>query len=142
LTHIALPVKDYDKSLAFYERYTSLERVLEKANEESGLRSVWLADPDRRTEAAAQFVIVLLEGGKRKGAPADAKEEYGFLTSIAHFGISVDSREAVDEIAARAEQDGILVLGPTFRNEITGYIALIRDPDGNNVEFSYGQVLG
>jgi hypothetical protein len=29
-----------------------------------------------------------------------------------------------------------------YRNPVVGYICLIRDPDGNNLEFSVEQVLG
>ena len=36
----------------------------------------------------------------------------------------------------------ILVLGPMYRNDVVGYICLIKDPDGNNIEFSVEQILG
>ena len=54
----------------------------------------------------------------------------------------MDTREDVDQIAAMAKEDDILVLGPMYRNEVVGYICLIKDPDGNNVEFSVEQILG
>ena len=54
----------------------------------------------------------------------------------------MNTRDEVDQIAAMAEEEGILVLGPMYRNDVVGYICLIRDPDGNNVEFSVEQVLG
>jgi len=41
-----------------------------------------------------------------------------------------------------AKEDGCLVLGPMYRNAVVGYICLVRDPDGNNIEFSVEQVLG
>ena len=41
-----------------------------------------------------------------------------------------------------AAEEGCLLLGPMYRNEVVGYICLITDPDGNNVEFSVEQVLG
>ena len=68
--------------------------------------------------------------------------EYGFLTSISHLGISCTTRDEIDQIAALAEEDGCLLLGPMYRNEVVGYICIITDPDGNNVEFSVEQVLG
>ena len=34
------------------------------------------------------------------------------------------------------------MLGPMYRNVVVGYICLIRDPDGNNIEFSVEQDLG
>ena len=54
----------------------------------------------------------------------------------------MNTRDEVDQIAAMAEEEGILVLGPMYRNDVVGYICLIRDPDGNNIEFSVEQVLG
>ena len=88
------------------------------------------------------FVLVLIEGSLPKQITGDIEEEYGFLTSISHLGISLNTRDEVDQIAAMAEEEGILALGPMYRNDVVGYICLIRDPDGNNVEFSVEQVLG
>ena len=41
-----------------------------------------------------------------------------------------------------AKDDGCLLLGPMYRNAVVGYICIVTDPDGNNVEFSVEQVLG
>ena len=72
----------------------------------------------------------------------DIKEEYGFLRSICHLGLSLDSASDVDRIAEMAKDEGCLLLGPMYRNEVVGYICVVTDPDGNNVEFSVEQVLG
>ena len=143
LTHVALPVRDLDATLAFYAKYTTLELIHERTDAETGLRSVWLANKGDRTEAAARFVIVLIQGKLPRNVVGDAIEEkYGFLTSISHLGISMNSRADVDRIAEMAARDGCLVLGPMYRNPVVGYICLVRDPDGNNLEFSVEQVLG
>lgn len=141
-THVALPVRNLDETLAFYAKYTTLENIHERTDPTTGLRSVWLANPGDRTEQAARFVLVLIEGKLPTEITGDIKEEYGFLTSISHLGISLNSRAEVDQIAAMAAEDRILVLGPMYRNPVVGYICLITDPDGNNVEFSVEQVLG
>ena len=142
LTHIALPVRDLDATLAFYERYTTLVNIHERNDPDTGLRSVWLANERDVTADAARFVIVLICGKLPTKITGDIEEQYGFLTSISHLGISLDSREAVDEVAAMAKEDGCLLLGPMYRNEVVGYICIVPDPDGNNVEFSVEQVLG
>jgi catechol 2,3-dioxygenase-like lactoylglutathione lyase family enzyme len=142
LTHVALPVRDLDETLAFYRKYTALELIHERVDEDTGLRSVWLANTTDKTDAAARFVIVLICGSLPTQVTGDIKEEYGFLRSISHLGISMDSRADVDRIAEMAKEEGILILGPRYMNPVVGYIALIRDPDGNQLEFSVEQVLG
>jgi len=141
-THVALPVKDLDATLAFYRRYTTLELIHERYEEATGLRSVWLANASDRTEAAARFVLVLICGSLPTQITGSIKEEYGFLRSISHLGLSLSTREEVDRIAALAKEEGCLVLGPRYMNEVVGYICLVRDPDGNQVEFSVEQILG
>jgi len=143
LTHIALPVRDLDATLAFYERYTTLVKIHERRDPVTDIRSVWLANErDITTSGAARFVIVLICGALPTDITGDIKEEYGFLRSIAHLGISLNSRDEVDQIAAMAKEDGCLLLGPMYNDEVVGYICVITDPDGNNLEFSVEQILG
>lgn len=149
LTHIALPVRDIDATLDFYRRYTTLDVIHERHDDETGLRTAWLANPGDKTSGgdelgvqAATFVIVLICGSLPTKITGDIKEEYGFLRSISHLGISCETREAVDAIAAKAADDGCLLLGPMYRNPVVGYICIVTDPDGNNIEFSVEQVLG
>ena len=99
LTHLALPVRDIDSTLAFYERYTTLVNIHERQDSETGLRTVWLANERDITPDGARFVIVLICGSLPTKITGDIKEHYGFLTSIAHLGISVDSRDDVDILA-------------------------------------------
>ena len=142
LTHIALPVRDLDATLAFYDKYTTMVNIHERTDPDSGLRSVWLANEADITDTAARFVIVLICGKLPTAVTGDIKEEYGFLRSISHLGISLQTRDEVDQIAAMAKEDGCLLLGPMYRNEVVGYICIVTDPDGNNIEFSVEQVLG
>jgi catechol 2,3-dioxygenase-like lactoylglutathione lyase family enzyme len=143
LTHIALPVRSLADMLAFYERYTTMKVIHQRVDPETDLRTAWLANERDITEHGARFVIVLIEGQVPRNVVGDAIEEhYGFLTSFSHLGISLDTRADVDRVAEMAKEEGCLVLGPMYRNEVVGYICLIRDPDGNNVEFSVEQVVG
>ena len=36
-------------------------------------------------------------------------------------------------IAAMAKEDGCLLLGPMYQDEVVGYICVITDPDGNTI---------
>ena len=144
LTHIALPVRNLARQVEFYARYTTMKVVSRRTDPETGLSTVWLANErDIRPEGGARFVVVLIEGSlPRDVVGPDMVEEYTFLTSISHLGMSLETRADVDRVAAMAKEDGTLVLGPMYRNEVVGYICLLRDPDGNNVEFSVEQDLG
>ena len=71
LTHIALPVRDLDATLEFYAKYTTLVNIHERTDDDTGMRSVWLANErDRTLDGAARFVIVLI-CGKLSAACAD-----------------------------------------------------------------------
>jgi lactoylglutathione lyase len=142
LTHIALPVRDLEATLAFYAKYTKLVNIHEREDPQTGLRTAWLANARDITDAGARFVIVLIHGKLPTNITGDIKEQYGFLKSISHLGISVESRAEVDRLAELAREDGCLLLGPMYRNEVVGYICVVTDPDGNNIEFSVEQVLG
>jgi len=126
LTHVALFVEDPARTIEFYRRFAGLHLVHDRTDD--GTRVVWLSEQAENPD----FVIVAIAG-----APAQA----GRPPHMAHFGYDVASREAVDEIAARAEKDGILELPATDAGAIVGYMCIVRDPDGNLVEFSHGQPI-
>jgi hypothetical protein len=98
---------------------------------------VWLSD--RPVDDENAFVLVLQEGTPRSIPNANPQSPLG---PISHFGFALPSPEAVDAIANEAKQTGLLQFGPTFLNPYAGYLCLVRDPDGHNVEFSHGQSLG
>ncbi len=127
LTHIALHVRDLDACMAFYSEFCGLSVTHERAEGQS--RTVWMAEPGREKE----FVFVLLAGGpghERNG------QDFG------HFGFALETQAAVDEVARRARTAGCLIWQPTQAPFPVGYFCGVRDPDGNCVEFSYGQPLG
>ena len=125
LTHIALHVRDLAASTAFYRDWCALDLVHERADE--GV--VWLAEPGR----ARDFVLVLIGGGPERSR---IEGDYG------HLGFALADRTAVDVAAARAREAGLLAWGPYDEPWPTGYYCGLSDPDGNLVEFSYGQPLG
>ena len=135
---MALHVRSLQASIAFYERYTSL-RVIDRHSDASstGMEVVWLSD--RPVDDENAFVLVLQEGTPRSIPGAAPQPPLG---PISHFGFSLPSRDSVDAMAAAAKNAGLLQFGPTFLNPYAGYLCIVRDPDGHNVEFSHGQSLG
>ncbi len=127
-THIALHVRDVDPCVAFYREFCGLESVHERIDNK-GRRIVWMAEPGREND----FVFVLLPGGG--GRDQDAHD-------FSHFGFALPSREAVDAVAAKGRQAGCLEWEPRQEPYPVGYYCGLKDPDGNFVEFSYGQPLG
>jgi catechol 2,3-dioxygenase-like lactoylglutathione lyase family enzyme len=125
-THIALSVKDIKASIAFYQQYADMFVVHERKDSSSGLTVSWLTDPRR------VFVLVLME--LPDAAP--------IMTAMAHLGIACVSREEVDARCARAKKEGRQVRAPQDSGPPVGYWAFISDPDGNNLEVSYGQEIG
>ncbi len=126
LSHIALVATDVDASIAFYERYASLQVVHRRVDE--GSTVVWLSDLRR------PFVLVLIQVNE---VDADAR-----LGGFCHVGVGCASREALDALCERARSDGCLSMGPIDSGPPVGYWAFLRDPDGHHLELSYGQEVG
>ena len=128
LTHVALHVSAFDACIGFYQEYCGMQICHRRSDDHS--KVAWLAEPGREKE----FIIVVIDGGK----PGALQAEDDF----SHLGFAVASQEDVDALAARAEREGCLVWPPRREPYPVGYYCGIRDPDGNIVEFSYGQPLG
>ena len=126
-THIALPVRDLDASIAFYAKYASMKVVHRRTKSSQPEHEIaWLSDLTR------PFALVLSEGFDL-GHP---------LGPFAHMGIARESRAEVDRLCAEARAEGVPVDGPTDSGPPVGYWAFLRDPDGHTVELTYGQEVG
>ena len=127
ITHVALPVTDLSASLDFYERYAEMQVVHHRTDAESGTSVAWISDLTR------PFVLVLIE------VPA-LDERLGGV--YCHVGMGVASRGRIDEMCDRARAEQRTVMGPIDSGPPVGYWAYIVDPDGHNLEISYGQEVG
>lgn len=125
LTHVALRVKDLAQSVAFYERYARLVVAHERVDD--GVRVVWLAE--RAQDPAFVFVLI----------PMPHVEDE--RSAVHHFGFTLASRAEVDAVAADARSHGVLRGDPRDAGPVVGYFCILEDPDGNWVEFSYGQPI-
>jgi catechol 2,3-dioxygenase-like lactoylglutathione lyase family enzyme len=123
-THLALVVTDVTRSISFYERYARMQ-VVHDRHEHGGRRVVWLSDLTR------PFVVVLIEGH------VDAR-----LGGFCHLGVGCKTRDEVDRLCAAGRPEGCLAQGPIESGSPVGYWAFLRDPDGHNLEISFGQEVG
>ena len=126
LTHVAFAVRDVEASIAFYEHYLGMQIVHERPSDAGLGRIVWMSDLTR------PFVVVLIPS-----ATPDPP-----LGPFGHLGVGLPTREDVDRLAAEADREGRLRLGPADSGPPVGYWAVIDDPDGHTIELTHGQEVG
>ena len=119
LTHVALPVRSLQASVAFYAKYAGMKTVHERPG------VAWVSDRTR------PFALVLIE----------TTNEIKPLLPMAHLGVGVRSRADVDRLCGWASDEGCLARPPEDSGPPVGYWALIRDPDGHTLEVAFGQEL-
>lgn len=125
-THVALPVRDIDASVAFYAKYAAMKVVHRRTDANAGNTVVWLSDGTR------PFAIVLIE----------TREVRNPLLPIAHLGVGCASRAEVERLVEEAKGEGRPTIGPVDAPYPVGYFALISDPDQHTLELSHGQEVG
>ena len=126
LTHLALGVRDLDRTIAFYRKHVRLHVVHERTD--GDMRVVWLGEREKDVD----FVLVLFQVNDLP-PPGPA--------TLRHLGFAVASREEVDQAAHEGRAAGVLLIEPLYAGPIVGYFCILTDPDGNQVEFSYGQPI-
>jgi catechol 2,3-dioxygenase-like lactoylglutathione lyase family enzyme len=123
-THITINCSDIDASVEFYTRLCGLSIVRDRRPE--GRHNVWLG-PATPPGKDPVFVLVLVQDQ--------------VTARLDHFGFQCDSRDEVNRIAETARRQNILVEPPVDVGGVVGYFAMVRDPDGHIVEFTFGQPL-
>lgn len=123
-SHVALQVSDLDRSIAFYERWAGLKLVDRLEDPNTGAKAARLGDEH------SSFVVALVQGPQ----PVEHR-----LAGLGHLGVGCIDREEVDRACVEAERDGCLRRGPIDSGYPLGYWAFLTDPDGHQLELSYGQ---
>ena len=124
-SHVALQVSDVDKSVVFYQRWAGLEVVDRLEDPKSGAKAARVRDPRRKDG----FVVALVQHG-------DVSHT---LAGMCHLGIGCADRAEVDRISKEADAAGCLRTGPVDAGFPLGYWSFLVDPDGHQLEVSYGQ---
>ena len=126
LTHLALPCHDLEKTIQWYERFTPLKMIHQR--EDSGAKVAWIQASDK------SIFLVFLQS-------PDSKEPKAILSPFAHLGIEMESEEEVNAIAEEGRHYACLAWEPRQEPDPVGYVCALSDPDGNLVEYSYGQSI-
>jgi lactoylglutathione lyase len=123
-THITINCSNIDASVDFYTSFCGLSIVRDRRLE--GRHNVWLG-PETKSGEDPIFVLVIVQDE--------------VTARLDHFGFQCDSSEEVDRLATVAREKDILVQEPMDAGGVVGYFAMVRDPDGHLVEFTFGQPL-
>ena len=129
--NMSLHVSDMQASHEFYRTWAGLE--LAHVGRET--LSCRLTTPGQDKP----FQLVLCSDSACNDASCRAAPKSG---DISHIGIAVQSIEELKDIYNRAVAKNIINWPLQERPFPAGTLFSIKDPDGNTVEFSYGQPLG
>ncbi|CAB1210987.1 VOC family protein [Serratia liquefaciens] len=124
IAHVALWTRDIDAQVTFWQRYfdgVAGEQYVSRNRPGFVSRFVSLA-------AGPTLEIMSLPDLLSAG---QASERVGW----AHIALSVGEESRVDQLAQRAQQEGILQAAPRWTGD-GFYEAIIRDPDGNAIEIT------
>ncbi len=125
LDHIAMLTPDVERAKRFYCDWAGMRVIHDRRDADTGHQVAWVrlaGDPN------ALVIVMVQSNEQRPGGWMD------------HFGFHVTSRAEVDAIAERARAAGLLVEEPQYAGPVVGYYCMIKDPDGNLLEFSCEQL--
>ena len=126
IEHIGLWVRDLDAVAAFYQKYFAARVGALYQNPRKGFASRFL-----EFGAGARLEIMTrTDVSERSGAE---------LLGLAHVAIAIGAESAVDALAARFRQEGIVVDSGPRRTGDGYYECVVRDPEGNRVEIAAGR---
>lgn len=126
IEHLAIWTHDLERLKHFYEIYFQATAGVKYFNSRTQFESYFLS-----------FVSgPRLEIMHMPGIPPSTNDILAQVTGYIHMALSVGSREQVDELTSRLQQDGYRVLD---RPRTTGdgyYESSVLDPDGNRIEIT------
>lgn len=125
IDHIAIWAEDIELLRRFYMMYFNMSCNDKYVNPQKGFSSYFLSFED----GEARIEIMNIPG---KDAPASR----GDLKGLAHFSISVGSKENVDNMARRFKENGITILSNPRTTGDGYYECAVADPEGNYIEIT------
>ncbi len=123
IEHVSLWVADLEKMRRFYEKYFGARSGNKYHNPNKDFSSYFLNfKPGCRLE--------LMHHPDLSNKPNEKQQALG----LAHFAISVGSKQMVDDLTGQLKKDGIHIESKPRTTGDGYYEAVIKDPEGNLVE--------
>ena len=122
IDHVAVNVKDLERSKAFYERYFGAESNSKYHNQKTGLMTYFLT-----FEGGGRMEIMSKPNLSETGVEG---EHFGYI----HLAFCAGSKEAVDDMTNRLRDDGYAVFSEPRTTGDGYYESCVSDPDGNRIE--------
>ena len=127
IEHIAIWTKNLEELKAFYVTYFQATASEKYVNPAKQFESYFLTFP-----SGGVRIELMRKPGLRESLDDTGAQARGY----SHLAFSVGSKEQVDALTARMQQDGFLV-GDGPRHTGDGYYeSCVLDPDGNRVEIT------
>lgn len=125
ISHLAIWACDIELLRSFYVKYFGMVCGSKYVNTQKSFTSYFLSFADSATR------IELMSVPGLKG-----NTTVGNMAGLAHFAVSVGSREKVDRLTGRLRNDGYVVLGEPRLTGDGYYESVVADPEGNRVEIT------
>ena len=127
IEHIAIWTNKLEELKGFYVTYFQATASEKYVNPAKQFESYFLTFPSG---------VVRLELMRKPGLSELPDDTGAQTTGYTHLALSVGSKEQVDALTARMQQDGFLIVdGPRHTGD--GYYeSCVLDPDGNRVEIT------
>lgn len=125
IEHIALWTLNLERQKEFYVKYFNAQASDIYINNKTGFKSYFIKfDEGSRLEIMERPEVIEQKDGAHK------------VVGLAHFAISVGSKESVVGLTNRLRDDGYKVLSEPRTTGDGYYESVISDPDGNKVEIT------
>jgi lactoylglutathione lyase len=124
--HLAIWVDDLELMRKFSTAYFDVVSSEKYTNEKNGFTSYFLMLGEDKT----RIQIMHKQGIK------DCAEKRGLIKGLAHFAISLGSKDAVDVLTERLRNDNYIIESEPRKTGGGNYESVILDPEGNCIELS------
>ena len=124
IDHLAIWVRDLEKAKDFYAKYFGMTCGEKYFNAKKNFSSYFLSFKGEETRIELMYNPDLFEANK--------------ITTIglAHFSISVGSKEKVEELTERLRSDGYSIAGEPRTTGDGYYESVVEDCGGNRIEIT------